>query len=96
VVFLGDAHRESGVISLCFALSPVESCSPPELVELTPHIYSSVLPNASEQFEEGEAGTSPTQIVDKLKSLAGAIYGIYQYCTTLNSAFACWGIAAAM
>jgi hypothetical protein len=30
VVFLGDAHRKSGVFSLCFALSPVESCSPPE------------------------------------------------------------------
>jgi hypothetical protein len=42
------------------------------------------------------AGTSPTQIVDKLKGLAGAIYGVYQYCTTLNSAFACWGIAAGM
>jgi len=24
----------------------------------------------------------------------GTIYGIYQYCTTLNSAFACWGIVA--
>jgi len=34
-VFLGDAHRKSGVISVCFALSPVESCSPPELCELT-------------------------------------------------------------
>ena len=42
------------------------------------------------------AGTSPTQIVDKLKSLAGAIYGVYQYCTTLNSAFACWGVIAGM
>ncbi|MGA2429163.1 MAG: hypothetical protein ABSH13_11755 [Candidatus Acidiferrum sp.] len=42
------------------------------------------------------AGTSPTQIVNKLKGLAGAIYGVYQYCTTLNSAFACWGIAAGM
>ena len=27
---------------------------------------------------------------------AGTIYGIYQYCTTLNSAFACWGIVAGM
>jgi hypothetical protein len=35
-VFLGDAHRESGVFSLCFALSPVESCSPPKPFELTP------------------------------------------------------------
>jgi hypothetical protein len=42
------------------------------------------------------AGTSPTQIIDKLKSVAGAIYGVYQYCTTLNSAFACWGVIAGM
>lgn len=42
------------------------------------------------------AGTSPTTIVDTLKGIAGNIYGIYQYCTTLNSAFACWGIVAGM
>jgi len=42
------------------------------------------------------AGTTPTQIIDKLKSVAGAIYGVYQYCTTLNSAFACWGVMAGM
>ena len=42
------------------------------------------------------AGTSRAQIVDNLKSLAGAIYGVYQYCTTLNSAFACWGVVAGM
>jgi hypothetical protein len=42
------------------------------------------------------AGTSPTQVVDKLKSLAGAIYGVYQHCTTLNSAFACWAVVAGM
>jgi hypothetical protein len=28
--------------------------------------------------------------------VAGAIYGVYQYCTTLNSAFACWGVIAGM
>lgn len=41
-------------------------------------------------------GTSPTAVVDKLKGIAGSIYGIYQYCTTLNSAFACWGVVAGM
>ncbi len=41
-------------------------------------------------------GTSPTKIIDALKSTAGAIYGVYQYCTTLNSAFACWGVVAGM
>jgi len=39
-------------------------------------------------------GTSATKIIDALKAKAGTIYGIYQYCTTLNSAFACWGLAA--
>lgn len=34
-VFLGDAHRKSGVLRLTAALSPVESYSPPELSELT-------------------------------------------------------------
>jgi len=39
-------------------------------------------------------GTSTQTIIDDLKATAGTIYGIYQYCTTLNSAFACWGIVA--
>ncbi|MGA8035523.1 MAG: hypothetical protein WB985_06080 [Candidatus Acidiferrales bacterium] len=55
--------------------------------------------NASEpQIVTAEflAGTSPTVIIDKLKGIAGAIYGVYQYCTTLNSAFACWGVIAGM
>ncbi len=38
--------------------------------------------------------TPPAKIIDALKAKAGTIYGIYQYCTTLNSAFACWGVAA--
>jgi len=40
------------------------------------------------------AGTDQTTIVDTLKGIAGAIYGVYQYCTTQSSAFAVWGIAA--
>lgn len=31
---------------------------------------------------------------DALSKRAGAIYGVYQYCTTLNSAFAVWGVIA--
>lgn len=42
------------------------------------------------------AGTPAQTIIDDLKATAGTIYGIYQYCTTLNSAFACWAIVAAM
>jgi kumamolisin len=41
-------------------------------------------------------GTSQQAIVKKLSGVAGSIYGIYQYCTTLNSAFACWGVIAGM
>ena len=59
VVFLGDAHRKSGVISLCFALSPVESCSPPELVELTPLMYAWNSLNASEQMGNREVEYLP-------------------------------------
>ena len=40
--------------------------------------------------------TKPSQIIDILKGMAGTIYGIYQYCTTLNSAFACWGVIAGL
>ncbi|HUK46187.1 MAG TPA: hypothetical protein VLW06_01290 [Terriglobales bacterium] len=42
------------------------------------------------------ATTTPTEIVNILKNMAGTIYGIYQYCTTLNSAFACWGVIAGL
>jgi hypothetical protein len=42
------------------------------------------------------AGTKPSRIVDVLKGIAGPIYGVYQYCTTLNSAFACWGVIAGL
>lgn len=41
-------------------------------------------------------GTTPGKIIDSLKATAGAIYGVYQYCTTLNSAFACWAVIAGM
>ncbi|HUL45153.1 MAG TPA: hypothetical protein VLY03_12445 [Bacteroidota bacterium] len=42
------------------------------------------------------AATSPSKVIDTLKGLAGPIYGVYQYCTTFNSVFACWGIIAGM
>jgi hypothetical protein len=32
----------------------------------------------------------------RLAGIAGRIYGIYQYCTTLNSAFACWAVIAGL
>jgi hypothetical protein len=36
------------------------------------------------------------QAVHTLEYLAGPIYQVYQYCTTINSAFACWGVIAGM
>jgi hypothetical protein len=55
--------------------------------------------NASEPEISGPSfppGTPTGVIIDKLKGIAGSIYGIYQYCTTLNSAFACWGVIAGL
>jgi hypothetical protein len=49
-MFSGDAHRESGVISFSSALSPVESCSPPEPDELMALIYSCAELLASEDI----------------------------------------------
>ena len=33
--FVRDSHRKSGVLSFLVLLSPVDSCNPPELKELT-------------------------------------------------------------
>jgi hypothetical protein len=38
--------------------------------------------------------TTPSEIINILKGMAGTVYGIYQYCTTFSSAFACWGVIA--
>jgi hypothetical protein len=62
-----------------------------------PHCLS--VRNASEpQIEHSPfpSSTSPADVVDILKNIAGTIFGIYQYCTALNSAFACWGIVAGL
>ncbi len=40
------------------------------------------------------AGTTKSQVIKELSSLAGAIFGVYEYVTTINSAFACWAIVA--
>jgi kumamolisin len=55
--------------------------------------------NASEpqiQCKAFPPGTSKQTVERDLESMAGTIYGIYQYCTTLNSAFACWGVIAGL
>ena len=40
--------------------------------------------------------TKESVIVNILKDMAGTVYGIYQCCTTLNSAFATWGVIAGL
>ena len=40
------------------------------------------------------AGATSSQITKELSTLAGAIFGVYEYVTTINSAFACWAIVA--
>ncbi len=55
--------------------------------------------NASEpQVEHAPfpSSTSQTEIINILKNIAGTVFGIYQYCTTLNSAFACWGVVVGL
>jgi hypothetical protein len=38
--FVRDSHRKSGVLSFLVLLSPVDSCNPPELKELTNFLYA--------------------------------------------------------
>jgi hypothetical protein len=73
-----------------FAISQLPSAKRPRCLSVR---------NASEpQIQHAPFPSTATQgtIMDTLKGVAGAIYGIYQYCTTLNSAFACWGIIAGL
>jgi hypothetical protein len=47
--FARDSHRKSGVLSFVALLSPVDSCNPPELKELTICLYPREMRNASEK-----------------------------------------------
>jgi hypothetical protein len=47
--FARDSHRKSGVLSCLALLSPVDSCNPPELQELTTSLYARELRGASEK-----------------------------------------------
>jgi hypothetical protein len=44
-----DSHRKSGVLSFLALLSPVDSCNPPELEELTDCLYAREMGDASEK-----------------------------------------------
>jgi hypothetical protein len=47
--FARDSHRKSGVLSFVSLLSPVDSCNPPELKELTNSLYAREMRGASEK-----------------------------------------------
>ena len=47
--FVRDSHRKSGVLSFPALLSPVDSCNPPELKELTKRLYAREMRGASEK-----------------------------------------------
>jgi hypothetical protein len=47
--FARDSHRKSGVLSFLALLSPVDSCNPPELKELTISLYACGMRGASEK-----------------------------------------------
>jgi len=47
--FARDSHRKSGVLSFFALLSPVDSCNPPELQELTIFLYAREMRGAREK-----------------------------------------------
>jgi hypothetical protein len=70
-----------------FALSELPAAKQPQWLSVR---------NASEPQVVDPGLSQQSSPAKALSSLAGAIYGVYQYCTTLNSAFACWGVIAGM
>jgi hypothetical protein len=51
-LFARDSHRKSGVLSFLALLSPVDSCNPPELQELTISLYAREMRGAREKKEK--------------------------------------------
>ncbi|HUB25169.1 MAG TPA: hypothetical protein VL992_07040 [Tepidisphaeraceae bacterium] len=37
---------------------------------------------------------TPSELDSELSTLGGAIFGVYEYVTTINSALACWAVIA--
>lgn len=75
---------------LFYAVSQIPAAKRPKCISVR---------NASEPqmvHSSFPATTTPSEIINILKDMAGTVYGIYQYCTTLNSAFACWGVIAGL
>jgi hypothetical protein len=75
---------------LFFAISKMPAAKQPKFISVRnasePQMVHSRFPD----------GTPQTTIIDILKNMAGTIFGIYEYCTTINSALACWGVVAGL
>ena len=56
--FARDSHRKSGVLSFLALLSPVDSCNPPELKELTTSLYARGVLGASEKKKKAKPAVS--------------------------------------
>ena len=56
--FVRDSHRKSGVFSFLALLSPVDSCNPPELQELTIFLYAREMCSASEKKRKAKSPVS--------------------------------------
>jgi hypothetical protein len=54
--FVRDSHRKSGVLSCLALLSPVDSCNPPELKELTRLLVRPGDARRKRKREKSEAG----------------------------------------
>jgi hypothetical protein len=56
--FVRDSHRKSGVFSFLALLSPVDSCNPPELEELTRRLYAREMHGAREKKKKASLAVS--------------------------------------
>jgi hypothetical protein len=71
----------------CFAIDQIVTGPKPKWLSVR---------NASDPQVQGPASFrgTPAALDKELSTLGGAIFGVYEYVTTINSAFACWGAVA--
>jgi hypothetical protein len=69
--FVRDSHRKSGVLSFLALLSPVDSCNPPELQELTIPLYARVMRGARGKNWKMKSGISRSFSADCLVDFLG-------------------------
>jgi hypothetical protein len=71
--FVRDSHRKSGVFSFLVLLSPVDSCNPPELKELTSCLYAREKCSASEKKRKTKLPVSRASSADWLVDFPGGV-----------------------